>query len=107
IELRNLVAEKLNDGSNGYQVSDYLLDDRNRAKVAVIDTTSSEKWKRVVDLGNLSIPVLCEAIDGKLKFVNNENQNTNSQIEALKSIDKIINNISRKVSILSPYLSHP
>ncbi|MFM8009167.1 MAG: hypothetical protein ACKO86_30585, partial [Dolichospermum sp.] len=41
IELRNLVAEKLNDGSNGYQVSDYLLDDRNRAKVAVIDTTSS------------------------------------------------------------------
>jgi len=107
IELRNLVADKLNDGSNGYKVSDHLLDDSNRAKVAVIDTTSSEKWKRVVALGNLSIPVLCEAIGGKLKFVDNENQNTNSQIEALKSIDKILKDIPKKASTLSQYLSHP
>jgi len=106
IELRNLVAEKLNDGSNGHEVSNNLLDSRNRAKVAIIDTTSSKKWQRVVALGDLSIPFLCEAIEGKLKFVVDENQNTNCQVEALKSIDKIINDIPIKVNTLFPYLSH-
>ncbi|MFM6756716.1 MAG: hypothetical protein ACKPJ4_04980, partial [Dolichospermum sp.] len=39
--------------------------------------------------------------------INNENQNTNSQIEALKSIDKILKDIPKKASTLSQYLSHP
>lgn len=104
IELRNLVAEKLNDGSNEYQVSNYLLDDVNRAKVAVIDTTYSERWQRVVDLGDLSIPVLCEVVEGKLKLNNDEKRNVGCQIEALKSLNKIIKDIPKKVAILSPCL---
>ncbi len=102
LELRNLVAEKLNDKGNNYNVSNSLITPNNRAKVAVIDTD----WNRAISLKDISIPVLCEAVKGSLRIELNENSNTNCQIEAIKAIDKILTDVSRKVSTLSPYLQH-
>jgi len=102
LELRNLVAEKLNDKRNNYNVSNSLIAPNYRAKVAVIDTD----WNRAILLGDVSISVLCEAIQGSLRIEDDEDLNVNCQIESIKTIDKILIDISQKVSILSPYLQH-
>ncbi|MBW4487283.1 MAG: hypothetical protein KME12_05785 [Trichocoleus desertorum ATA4-8-CV12] len=106
IQLRNLVAEKLNDADNNYAVSNQLLNPDDRAKVAVIDTTSSSRWDHVVSLGEITIPVLRDAVEGRLKFIEDEAQNIGFQIEALKAIDRIIKDAPLKVKTLISYLNH-
>ncbi|MCA6595948.1 MAG: hypothetical protein IM539_06420 [Pseudanabaena sp. M046S1SP1A06QC] len=102
LEIRNLIAENLNDKRNQHDVSNRLIDQNNRAKVAVIDTD----WKRAISLGDLAIPILCEAVEGKLLIEKAENLNVNCQIEAVRSIDKSLTDVSRKVSTLAPHLQH-
>jgi len=97
-----LVAEKLNDKRNNYNVSNSLITLNYRAKVAVIDTD----WNRAISLKDISVTFLCEAVQGSLRIELNENSNTNCQIEAVKAIDKILTDVSRKVSMLSPHLWH-
>lgn len=102
LDLRNQFAERLNDKHNQYDVSNYLLDKNNRAKVAVIDTD----WNRVISLGDLAVPVLRETVEGKLRIENEQNLNINCQIEAVKTIDTILTDIPQKIIILAPYLQH-
>lgn len=101
-DLRNLAAEKLNDKRNLYDVSNRLIDQKNRSKVAVIDTD----WDRAVALGDSAITVLCEAVEGKLRIEEAENSNTNCQIEAASSINRILTDVSRKAVVLAQYLQH-
>ena len=103
LEIRNLIAENLNDKRNQYDVSNRLIDQNNRAKVAVIDTD----WKRAVFLRELSIPVLCEVVENILILEEDKKRNLDCQISAIKTINEIIAmDISRKDLILSPYLQH-
>lgn len=106
IQIRNLVAEKLNDADNNFAVSNQLLNPDERAKVAVIDTTSGSRWDHVVSLGEITIPVLRDAVEGRFRFVEDKTQNISFQIEALRAIDKIIKDAFLKVKILIPYLDH-
>ncbi len=103
LDLRNQFAEKLNDKHNQYNVSDCLItDENNRAKVAVIDAD----WQRIVSLGDICLPFLCQLIEGSLRLEIAENLNTNCQITAAESIDNILQDISKKLLTLSPYLQH-
>lgn len=101
IELRNLVAEKLNDKGNQYQVSDKLLKESDRIRAAVMDAD----WQRVVKLGDPAVPLLCEVVEGSLRLRNGAN-NIDFQIMAVETIDKILIETSRKIATLSPYLQH-
>ncbi|MFM6312309.1 MAG: hypothetical protein ACKPGB_29380, partial [Dolichospermum sp.] len=79
--------------------------DEQSIKLLILIALIILDWNSVISFGDRSIPFLCQIVAGKLRLRKDEEININCQIEALKSIDKIINNISRKVSILSPYLS--
>ncbi len=102
LDLRNKFAEKLNDKRNQYAVSDRLIDQKDRSKVAVIDTD----WDRAVALGDTAIAVLCEAVEGTLRIEKAENSNTNCQIESASSINRILTDVSRKAVVLAQYLQH-
>lgn len=102
LELRNIVAEKLNDRNNNYHVSNHILEPSDRAIVAIIDAD----WKRVVSLGDVVVPVLCKAVEGNLRLEINENANINCQIGAIRTIDEILKDIPQKARILTPYLQH-
>ena len=100
LEVRNLVAEKLNDKNHQYQVSDRLLKQSDQIRVAVMDAD----WRRVITLGEAAVPLLCGVVEGSLKLRDGAS-NVDFQIKALETIDKIITETNRKITTLSPYLN--
>ena len=103
LDLRNLVAEKLNDKKNQYDISNRFVSANYRAKVAVIDTD----WKRAIFLGDLAIPVLCDVVENVLILEEDKKRNLDCQIISIRNINEIlVTDICRKTLILSPYLQH-
>lgn len=107
IELRNLVAEKLNDKNNQYQVSDKLLKESDRIRAAVMDVD----YRRIVTLGDPAVPLLCDVVEGSLRFRSGTNNLDLEivaafQIVAAETINEILTEPSKKTATLSPYLQH-
>jgi chromatin segregation and condensation protein Rec8/ScpA/Scc1 (kleisin family) len=66
----------------------------------------SFNWESLIFFGDVSISVLCEVVEGKFRLDNNEIRNNNYQIKALTVINTILQDITKKVNTLSPYLEH-
>jgi hypothetical protein len=94
INLRRLAAQAINDVCS-------CLQGDIKAQAAVI----CRDWNKVVELGEVSIPFLLEAIRGNLLL--DTTANYKEQIKALQCISKIYrNNTDKKIEFLSIFLQH-
>jgi len=97
LEVRKSAAEALSSVAITSQ-----LEINTQAKIAIL----LKKWNKAIEIGEPSLPLLLDVINGKLKI--DDTSNVSQQVEAVKCIEFIFDlEPHKKVSILMNFLIHP